>query len=168
MTKPPVKITWASAWASMYPLGFFPKAPGTWGSLPGIPLGISLYYGAHALSDQLWVVWGLVLLALLLLNYAAYHVIDKTEKEWQSHDDQRIVIDETVGQAIPVALFAYSLPLVILCFVFFRLLDITKPGPIGWADRDLPGAWGTLLDDVFAGIGAAALVWLVVLILSLS
>ena len=72
-----------------------------------------------------------------------------------THDDQRIVIDEVIGQSIALSFCPPTFLSLILGFTLFRLFDITKPGPIGWADRRLPGAWGTLLDDVMAGIAAA-------------
>ncbi len=50
-----------------------------------------------------------------------------------------------------------SLLTYVLGFVFFRILDILKPGPIGWADRDLKGASGTLFDDILAGVVAAGM-----------
>ena len=46
----------------------------------------------------------------------------------------------------------------LLAFALFRLFDITKPGPIGWADRQ-PGALGIMLDDVLAGLLAALLLY---------
>jgi phosphatidylglycerophosphatase A len=49
-------------------------------------------------------------------------------------------------------------PGLLAAFVMFRLLDITKPGPVGWADRQ-PGAFGIMADDVIAGVLAAAILF---------
>ena len=68
-----------------------------------------------------------------------------------------VVIDEFAGQWITVlALARPTLPALLAAFVLFRLFDITKLGPIGWADRR-HGAFGIMADDVIAGLFAAAL-----------
>ncbi len=142
-----------NAWSYLavcFPFGLAPVAPGTWGSLPGVVFGLLL----GNLYRQFYWSWLAILLFLALAALLAYKVIDETETLWQSHDDKSIVIDEFVGQAIPLAFVAPSFSSAILGFLLFRIFDILKPGPIGWADKKLHGAWGTLLDDVFAGIAA--------------
>jgi phosphatidylglycerophosphatase A len=70
-----------------------------------------------------------------------------------------IVIDEVAGQWI--ALFGLSAPTplgLLAAFLLFRLLDIVKPGLVGWADRQ-PGAAGVMADDVIAGAIAAGILW---------
>lgn len=142
--RPP--LNFFSVLASCYPLGFMPKAPGTWGSLPGLVIGLGIYHLCTPIS------LGLTIGSLLLLSLLSYAIIHKTEVLWNSHDDKRIVLDEVVGQAIPLAFIAPSIEIVIVSFVLFRIFDITKPLFIGWADQKIPGALGTLLDDVFAGL----------------
>ena len=72
-----------------------------------------------------------------------------------------VVIDEFAGQFLALlALPRPSLPGVLSAFALFRLLDIAKPGPIGWADRQ-GGAGGIMGDDVIAGLIAGVLVWTV-------
>ncbi|MFW7381817.1 MAG: phosphatidylglycerophosphatase A [Oligoflexus sp.] len=153
------KLTLSSVLATAYPLGFIPKAPGTWGSLPGLLLGWGIYQLSLSFAE-VWLQYSLAIVVLLLMTLGAYWIIAQTEKEWQSHDDKRIVIDEVVGQAIPIAFLGSNIYWMIMGFLLFRFFDILKPGPIGWADRNLPGAWGTLIDDVMAG--AAALLVLII------
>ena len=69
-------------------------------------------------------------------------------------DPSSVVIDEVAGQWItllPAALDPVSFA---IGFIAFRFLDITKPFPAGWADRNLTGAPGIMLDDLCAGIYA--------------
>jgi phosphatidylglycerophosphatase A len=72
-------------------------------------------------------------------------------------DPSWIVVDEGAGQLIALA----GLPLeansagLVMAFALFRALDILKPGPVGWADRQ-GGAFGVMLDDLVAGVIAAA------------
>ncbi len=134
--------------AMAFGIGKAPKAPGTFGSLPGLALGV----GLHHLNSVL-----LITVALLLLAVLAWWAIARTESVLGIHDDQRIVIDEVAGQAIAVAYLTPSVFAVVLAFGLFRLLDVTKPLLIGKIDRDGPGAFGTLGDDLLAGAVAAAI-----------
>lgn len=72
-----------------------------------------------------------------------------------------VVIDEFAGQWLALCGLSHvSLPGLLMAFVIFRLLDITKPGPIGWADRQ-HGAAGVMADDVIAGGITAGILWAV-------
>ena len=72
-----------------------------------------------------------------------------------------VVIDEFAGQWIAMLTLVRLTPLGLLAaFLIFRLLDITKPGPIGWADRQ-EGPAGIMADDIIAGAIAAGIIWAV-------
>lgn len=129
--------------ATVWPLGYFPKAPGTAGSLAGLAMALPFHYG-----EAVALTWFLAGIVLMLFAYVA---VKKTEQLWQEHDSKKIVIDEVVGQFIGLAPACLTLNDYILGFLAFRILDILKPGPIGWLDRELKGPWGTLLDDVVCG-----------------
>jgi len=141
-------------------IGYIPYAPGTWGSIPGLALGAYLHFTAPALCSYLGledVFVPVMLTAFLAISvWIALIAIHKTEVLWSTHDDKRIVIDEVVGQAIAVAYFTPEPLFLMFSFIVFRILDIRKPSVIGWADQNLPGAWGTLIDDVIAGVATAA------------
>jgi phosphatidylglycerophosphatase A len=131
--------------ASFLGAGFAPMAPGTMGSLAALAPGAALLW-----ASPLALAVGAVLATLAgLWAVAAAKATD---------DPGWVVIDEVAGQWI--ALLALPRPTLAGCaaaFVAFRLLDITKPGPIGWAER-APGSVGVMADDVLAGLVAAALV----------
>ncbi len=150
--KPPY-WSFASLLAVVYPLGMLPKAPGTWGSLAGVPVAYGIVLAARSFENGFFELG--VVAMLLILTVLTWWSIDQTEKQWHTHDDGRIVIDEVLGQAIASVFFPFDSIHIIAAFVLFRIFDIFKPGPIGWADRKLPGAFGTLFDDVIAGIFAA-------------
>ena len=152
-SRTPVHFDVWSRLAVAYPLGLAPWAPGTFGSLPGLVLGALIYYTGQGWISSLGLIpelWAVFCLGLLI--WLAWAAIHRTENLWQTHDDGRIVIDEVAGQAIPIAFLGFDPTTLILSFILFRLLDILKPGLIGWCDRQLPGAWGTLLDDLVAGL----------------
>ena len=143
-------------------IGLLRPAPGTWGSLAALPLGLGLY-----LLGGPWLLLALtVIIAAVGVWTIGQHISGSADK-----DPSEIVIDEVAGQwlaLLPVAFGAWHAgaavtalwPGWIAAFVLFRLFDIWKPGPIGWADRR-GDALGVMLDDLiaglFAGIGVAVL-----------
>jgi phosphatidylglycerophosphatase A len=129
-------------------LGYFPVAPGTVGTLAGIPAFLLL----AALPAPLYAVtWT----ALLFLSF---WTAGEAGKIYGIVDDGRIVIDELVGYLVTVAFLPFSWSAALLGFIFFRIFDIAKPPPASWFDRKMKNGYGVVLDDVMAGLyGAAAL-----------
>jgi phosphatidylglycerophosphatase A len=128
-------------------LGLAPKAPGTCGTLLGLPL----FWLA---GDQSWPVQaGLWVLVFALGWWAAA----KAEAELGVHDSPQVVIDEVAGYLTAVFLAPNRPAVWILGFILFRFFDILKPWPVNWADRRLPGGFGVMADDILAGLYA----WLV-------
>lgn len=137
-------------------VGHIRPAPGTWGSLVALPWGWLLH-----------VIGGLPLLVLAIVVgfFKGWWATDKMTAGQEDHDPSEIVVDEVIGQWIallPLSYAAWSMEISILAmwpgwiaaFALFRLFDITKLGPIGWADR-MNTPLGVMLDDVIAGIFAA-------------
>ncbi len=143
--------------ASGFGSGAAPVAPGTAGSLVGVALGAALFSVSPLLllAGAILAVYG----GLWAIRAATGQNLRQTDKG--EHDDpQWIVIDEIAGQMIALlALHRLSLAGLATAFALFRLFDITKPGPIGWADRQ-GGAAGIMADDVLAGAASAALLLL--------
>jgi phosphatidylglycerophosphatase A len=140
-------------------LGLAPKAPGTFGSVGGVVFALALQRILNGSGLVAGAAGAVSILVLAIGTWIAIGAIRKAEEYWGTHDDQRIVIDEVLGQAIPLCVLPiHQFWQIFLSFLLFRVLDITKPGPIGWADR-LPGPWGTLLDDLVAGGLAALVMW---------
>ena len=141
-------------------IGLAPRAPGTWGSLPGLLLGWAIF---RLGSGGAW--FPLVNVVCLIVACAlAWWSIDWYEAVHETHDDGSTVIDEVVGMAIGVAFIPPRWDHYLLAFLLFRILDVTKPGPIGWADRHLGKGAGTLLDDVIAGVATSAMITLLSLL----
>ncbi|MFC7543834.1 phosphatidylglycerophosphatase A [Siccirubricoccus deserti] len=89
--------------------------------------------------------------------WATYRVLG----EDTAADPAWVVVDEGAGQLLVLAALPAGAGFwgIVLAFLLFRFLDILKPGPVGWADRR-HGAVGVMLDDLVAGVIAAALVLL--------
>ncbi|MDF3413689.1 phosphatidylglycerophosphatase A [Sulfitobacter sp. M57] len=137
-------------------VGHIRPAPGTWGSLVALPWAWLLH-----------VIGGLPLLALAIVVgfFKGWWATARMTAGQDDHDPSEIVVDEVVGQWIallPLSYAAWSMEISILAmwpgwiaaFALFRLFDITKLGPVGWADR-MNTPLGVMLDDVIAGIFAA-------------
>jgi len=134
--------------ASGFGSGFVPGAPGTAGALLGLLLGVPLLLAPP----------GVLALGVLLVSLLGLWAIRTARIEG---DPGWVVIDEIAGQW--VALLGLARPTAVglaAAFVLFRLFDIVKPGPVGWADRQ-GGAAGIMADDLIAGAIAAGILWAV-------
>ena len=135
--------TWVATW---FGCGLMRPAPGTWGTIGGLPFAILLMFlgGVPAL-----------LAGIAAVSVAGYWASKKMEAMTGDHDGSYIVVDEVAGifiALIPAGLDPLS---VLLAVIFFRFFDILKPWPVSWLDKNLPGAEGVMLDDMMAGVYAA-------------
>lgn len=122
-------------------LGASPWAPGTFGTLLGIPLYLLL-------RDQpLWIYLGAILLVFVLGALAAQY----TARSLGQHDHGAIVIDEVAGYLVAMIAAPAGWEWIAAGFALFRLFDIWKPWPIRWVDRSVHGGIGIMLDDIIAG-----------------
>ncbi|MEM7668790.1 MAG: phosphatidylglycerophosphatase A [Pseudomonadota bacterium] len=139
--------------------GLVPWAPGTWGSAVAIPLT----WGIHFLGG-FPLVAALTLAVILVGLWATGQYLAGRED-----DPSEVVIDETAGMMLTLWPLSYGLwaadaaphvfpwPGWVIGFLLFRFFDILKPVPVKWFDR--PGALFVMLDDLVAGVLAAALVF---------
>ena len=138
---------WLATW---FGCGFMRPAPGTWGSLGALPVGIILYGSTN--------IWGFIL-GIILVSLIGYWATERFEAATQTHDNKMIVIDEVAGQWIallPVFYLTGIHPLYIgAAFALFRLFDILKPWPVSHFDKNIKGALGVMGDDIVAGLFAA-------------
>ena len=125
-------------------LGLAPKAPGTFGTLLGLPL----YWLLMPFS---WPVYLLVTTAVFGIGWWA---ANQAEIDLGRHDAPEVVIDEVAGYLVTMFLAPAVPGAMILGFLLFRLFDIWKPWPVRWADNKMPGGLGVMVDDVLAGLYA--------------
>lgn len=149
----------ASVIATLGGIGHLRPAPGTWGSLVALPLAWALHVAGG---------FGIFLAATVAVALIGWWAVGRVTDGEPEADPAEIIIDELVGQWIalwPVSLGASVAgvpvtalwPGVVTAFIAFRLFDIWKPGPVGYADR-MAGPAGVMLDDVVAGWIAALIV----------
>jgi phosphatidylglycerophosphatase A len=122
--------------------GAAPFAPGTFGTLMGIPF----YLAMQSLSHVLY----LILLVLIIL--ASMWLCDKVSKEIGIHDHSGMCLDEIVGYLVTMYAAPHGILWIWLGFLLFRLFDIWKPWPINYIDEKVSGGVGIILDDVLAGV----------------
>ena len=150
----------ANIFATYFGLGLSKYAPGTMGSLGTLPLAFALMYYGGA--------WA-VLVAAVLIFPLGVMATDVVIKETKITDPSKVVIDETVGQLLSFVGVAFAAPQVLLGynslwyyligFALFRFFDIKKMGPVKYFDSKVLNAYGVMLDDVFAGIFAAVVLF---------
>ncbi|MBC6444900.1 MAG: phosphatidylglycerophosphatase A [Alphaproteobacteria bacterium GM202ARS2] len=151
------------------PVGYLPKAPGTFASLlTACFLFLIAQLLPSGLSASTFFVHVTIPILLLLFFFFSWFAIERTlandslSAEGVSNDPQVIVIDEALGQALVLWLVtAHSLTDYVLCFVFFRLFDIYKPPPIDSLEHRGPRSLRIINDDLAAAVFAFAAVLLV-------
>jgi phosphatidylglycerophosphatase A len=126
--------------------GAAPKAPGTFGTLAAVVL----YWPLSYLSLESYLVM------LLVTALLGIYLCGKTAQDLGVHDHGGIVWDEFVGFWITMIAAPVGWIWVLVGFVLFRFFDIVKPWPISWIDQKVGGGFGIMLDDIIAGLMAAA------------
>lgn len=133
--------------ASVGGIGYAPGAPGTAGSAVAVMVGTGLMrLGPAALPA-----------AAVAATLGGWWAVRRAVHDPQA-DPGWAVIDEVAGQWVAMLALPSGRPrwpALLSAFALFRLFDIWKPGPVGWADRQA-GAFGIMADDVLAGAAAAA------------
>ncbi len=127
----------------MFGIGFLPIS-GTIGSLIAIFVYFIFYNYLNLLS--------FIVLIILIFFYSIFFLDKTIKRSFSTSDPKEIVIDEFIGQSIPLLLCENNFFLIILSFLLFRLFDITKPWPASYFDLKVKNANGVLMDDIIAGL----------------
>mgnify|MGYP001328938530 FL=1 len=147
--------TFNSLFVTMLGIGKLKPIPGTFGSLATV---IILYFCFHKLEINS----NLIFLGLLIIFIYSFTAITNHTKDKDNKDPGEIVIDEFIGQSIPIYLYEIShginkdpneaLIFYAVCFVLFRYFDIKKPFPVSYFDKKHKNSFGVIMDDVCAGL----------------
>jgi phosphatidylglycerophosphatase A len=124
--------------------GLAPVAPGTFGTLVGIPF----FFFMASLP-----LWGYLSLILAFFLFGVW-LCDRSSKMLGVHDHGGIVWDEIVGYLVTMIAAPAGWEWVIVGFILFRIFDIFKPWPIAYLDRHVSGGFGIMVDDILAGVYA--------------
>ena len=165
MNKFPNLLKPSHIFATLFGIGLLPFAPGTWGSLVGL---ILFFYSNIYLSINVqffYLILLIIILFAILVCYFATKELGGNEK-----DQKSIVIDEFAGvwiAFIPVSgivMMQDFLTYSVLAFLLFRVFDIWKPYPINFIDKKIKNHIGIVLDDLVAGLYAATIIWLILIL----
>jgi phosphatidylglycerophosphatase A len=137
-----------TAITTFFGVGLLPLAPGSWGSLAALPLGVVIAWMGS---------WPLLLVAAAIATIAGVIATDAYVKATGREDPPEAVIDEVATQWMVMAFVPLTLSGLVWAFLIFRLCDTLKPWPASWADNEVEGGLGVMLDDFIAGLYAILL-----------
>ena len=140
---------------TFFGLGTFRYAPGTITSLVTTILLFSFYHILNFSSN-------FILLIFIIIFTYAFYAVSEYIKNNEDKDPNEVVIDEVIGQFIPIYLYEISHGIqknpqesffyYILIFILFRFFDIKKPFPIYIFDKNFKNSFGVIFDDILAGL----------------
>jgi phosphatidylglycerophosphatase A len=139
---------------TMFGLGKTPKIPGTFGSLATIIILYILFHISNLSSN-------LILTGLIVIFIYSFFAVASYIEDIQNKDPKEVIIDEFIGQSIPIYLYEIShgteksaneaIIFYCICFILFRFFDIVKPFPVNYFDKNFKNSFGVIMDDVCAG-----------------
>jgi phosphatidylglycerophosphatase A len=146
--------TFNSLFVTMFGLGKIKFIPGTFGSLVTT---IIFYYLFHVLS----VSPNIILIGLIIIFVYSFYAVSNHIQNSKNKDPGEIIIDEFLGQSIPIYLYEIShgttkdaseaIIYYSLFFILFRYFDIMKPFPVSFFDKNFKNSFGVIMDDICAG-----------------
>ena len=149
--------------------GYISKIPGTFTSL-STTIILYVFFEILQFKNLNYI----LILYSITFFYSFYAVMD-SETEFENKDPRQIVIDEVLGQSMPLILLLYlnqtnqiniSIEIYyILSFIFFRFFDILKPFPVSYFDEKHKNYFGIIMDDIMAGLYSMLAIYLVYLLI---
>ena len=146
--------TFNSLFVTMFGLGKIKFIPGTFGSLVTT---IILYHLFHTLNISPKI----ILMGLIVIFVYSFYAVSIHIENSENKDPGEIIIDEFLGQSIPIYLYEIShgttknegeaIIYYALFFILFRYFDIMKPFPVSFFDKNFKNSFGVIMDDVCAG-----------------
>ena len=140
---------------SLFGIGKIKKIPGTFASLATT---LFLFFLFHILK----VSPNIFLFAIIIIFFISLYAASIYIKDLSNKDPKEVVIDEFIGQSIPLCLYEVlhdmpkdpddALKLYLIIFLLFRFFDITKPFPANYYDKNFKNSFGVIMDDVCAGL----------------
>ena len=152
---------------TLFGIGKLKKIPGSYASLATT---IFLFFLFHIFN----VSPNIVLISVIIVFFISLFAINFIIKDFDNKDPKEIVIDEFIGQSIPISLYEIAhegsketsqvLTFYFIMFVLFRIFDITKPYPVSYYDKNFKNSFGVIMDDVCAGLYVVAVLVLYMVI----
>ncbi len=144
---------------TLFGIGKFSKIPGSISSLVTTLLLFFLFHTVNISPD-------IVLFCIVIIFFFSLYIVSIYIKKLDNKDPKEIVIDEFIGQSIPICLYEIAhrdsketgevLTFYFIMFILFRIFDITKPYPVSYYDKNFKNSFGVIMDDVCAGLYVVA------------
>ena len=145
---------------TLFGIGKIKKIPGSFASLATT---LFLFFLFHVLN----VSPNIILFSLIIIFFISLYAVNIFIKNLAHKDPKEVVIDEFIGQSIPICLYevAHNMPketdqilkYYFIMFVLFRIFDITKPFPVSYYEKNFQNSFGVIMDDVCAGLYVVAI-----------
>jgi len=152
---------------TLFGIGKIKKIPGSFASLATT---IFLFFLFHILN----VSPNIVLISVIIIFFISLYSVNIFVKNLTNKDPKEVVIDEFIGQSIPLCLYeiAHNIPketdqiltAYFIMFILFRIFDIAKPYPVSYYDKNFKNSFGVIMDDVCAGLYVVAVLVLFMVI----
>ena len=154
---------------TLFGIGKIKKIPGSFASLATT---LFLFFLFHILN----VSPNIVLFSIIIIFFISLYAVNIFIKDLTNKDPKEVVIDEFIGQSIPIYLYevVHAIPketdqvlkFYFIMFILFRIFDITKPFPVSYYDKNFKNSFGVVMDDVCAGLYVVAVLVLYMVISS--
>jgi len=145
---------------TLFGIGKIKKIPGSFASLATT---LFLFFLFHVLN----VSPNIILFSLIVIFFISLYAVNIFIKNLAHKDPKEVVIDEFIGQSIPICLYevAHNVPketdqilkYYFIMFILFRIFDITKPFPVSYYEKNFQNSFGVIMDDVCAGLYVVAI-----------
>ena len=145
---------------TLFGIGKIKKIPG---SIASLATTLFLFFLFHILNISP----NIVLISVIIIFFISLYAINIFIKDLENKDPKEVVIDEFIGQSIPLCLYevAHNVPketgeilkFYFIMFILFRIFDITKPFPVSYYEKNFKNSLGVIMDDVCAGLYVVAI-----------
>ena len=145
---------------TLFGIGKIKKIPGSFASLATT---LFLFFLFHVLNISP----NIILFSLIVIFFISLYAVNIFIKNLVHKDPKEVVIDEFIGQSIPICLYevAHNMPketdqilkYYFIMFILFRIFDITKPFPVSYYEKNFQNSFGVIMDDVCAGLYVVAI-----------
>ena len=154
---------------TLFGIGKIKKIPGSFASLATT---FFLYFLFHILN----IPPNIILISIIFIFFISIYAVNIFIKNMENKDPKEVVIDEFIGQSIPICLYEIAhegtketeriLIFYFVMFILFRIFDIVKPYPVSYYDKNFKNSFGVIMDDVAAGLYVVAVLVLYMVITS--
>ena len=154
---------------TLFGIGKISKIPG---SVASLVTTMFLFFLFHILKISP----NIFLISLIIIFFISLYAVNIFIKDLDNKDPKEVVIDEFIGQSIPICLYEIAhegpkdinqvLTFYFIMFILFRIFDIAKPYPVSYYDKNFKNSFGVIMDDVAAGLYVVAVLVLYMVIIS--